>query len=326
MSTQTQTGQGPVVGAAKAAPSTGIYFNKEVKIGSRKIQLVRVEKAFSILPKGEAAKSIREEVTLKLGSEWKRGTRDIVRGLSREEEALYLPQLIALNGPTSEKWEEKALEFWANYSITIPNNDDGITLEAGFKKEGDKIEPINLGDYITFNWVSNLRKQVIGEFDDNILPEHVARIVDKARKQGESERIFELRKDIDREYLILVRSDDPTVRAKIDWILETKGGPEGEGMIITGMSPIQREMELEKVKNKDLVKFKEYVDDPHLELKALIRKAITYSISSLKLEGNTYFYGNIALGGLSDTIGWFSDPNNVRERQVISEMIKQSAK
>jgi hypothetical protein len=302
-------------------------MKQEVKLGSRKIQIVRVEHSFSILPKGAPAKAIRDEVTIKLGSEWKHGTRDIVRGLNREEEAKYLPQLIGLNGPKSEKWEEKALEHWANFGFTLPNNDVGIELEIGFKlDENSEVVPINLEDYIKYNWAIGLRKQVIGEYDDNILPQHVARIIDKGKKQDEKEQLFAKLKDVNRDFLKLIRSDDPKDRDKIDWILETMGGPEGDGLIITSLSPIQREMELEKVKEKNINKFSEILSDQFLELKATIRKAISYGVSQLKLEGNTYFYGNVALGELDGAIGYFSDPSHVRERQVLNEAVKQSKK
>jgi hypothetical protein len=302
-----------------------LYFGRRVELGSRKVQIVRVEK-FNLIPKTAAAKSIRDEVTLKIGSQWKKGTRDIIRGLSVAEERKYLPKILGVSDK-SEKWEERTLEHWANYSVQIPNNESGIELETGFQvtmtgpnEDEKEITPINLSDYMSYNFcVQN--GEVANEDEDNLIL-FSYRLVDKAKKQSEAEAEFTIKKDVDRQYLTLIRSTDPKERIKINHILEIIGGEYGDGIVTTSLSDIQKEMELEKVKNRDLMKFKEILEDKQLELKALIRNAISAG-SKLTLEGNTYFFGSKALGSLTDTIGYFNDPNNAKDRQIIIEALKR---
>ena len=100
------------------------HFGKPVKVGSRKVNIKLVPK-FSILPSEPAAKFIRDEVTKKIGSTWKRGTRDILRAIEGVEESYYLPDLMGIR-VDSEQWNGKSREFWANsvsYThLTLPTN------------------------------------------------------------------------------------------------------------------------------------------------------------------------------------------------------------
>lgn len=302
-------------------PKPLLYFGNQVLIGSRKVQIIRVEH-FNLIPKTPQAKAIQDEVTLKIGSQWKKGTRDIIRGLTPEEEKKYLPTILGVSA-TSEKWEERVLTHWADFSIQIPNSEEGIVLEAGYKiqtlSNGDKeIIPILLDDYMKYNFCRQNGK-VADEGEDNI-GLFDFRLVDRARKQREEEQAFNAKKGIEGTYLSLIKSTDPTQRVKIDWILETIGGEYGEGISISGLTPIQKEMELEKVKNKNFEKFNEVITDPDLQIKSLLRKAL--GAGSLDLQGTTYFLGNKAIGSLKETISYYRDPVNVKDRQLLEISIK----
>ncbi len=133
------------------------HFGKPVKVGSRKVNIKLVPK-FSILPSEPAAKFIRDEVTKKIGSTWKRGTRDILRAIEGVEESYYLPDLMGIR-VDSEQWNGKSREFWANFNIEIPNDETGIILEIGFKEvepfefkgKLTNTKPINIDDYLKYN-------------------------------------------------------------------------------------------------------------------------------------------------------------------------------
>ncbi len=300
-----------------------MHFGQEVKLGSRKVRIKLVEK-FSILPKEEAAKFIRDEVVKKIGSTWKAGTRDIIRGLSRDEEIFYLPRLLGTR-VDSEQWNEKVLQHWANFIVAVPNNAEGVELEAGFHevktKEGLRVEPINLEDYMKFN-ICREHGSVATEPDqlDNVFT-YTYYMVDKQKEDTAKEREFELRQEVDKLFIKLVQSTESGADVKVDWILETCGGETGNGINISGLTKIQKNMELEKLKNKSLSRFQEICQDTHLQVKSLIRKAT--NIGALQQEGNSFFLDSKVIGSsLMQAVGYLTAPANQKDKMLLEERIK----
>jgi hypothetical protein len=303
------------------------HFGKRVKLGSRKVTIKLVSK-FSILPKDAAAKFIRDEVTKKIGCTWKAGTRDIIRGLTREEEIFYLPRLLGVR-LESEQWNDKVLQHWANFTIDVPNDEVGLELEAGFREittsTGKTVEPINLEDYMRFNFCRE-HSSVATEPDqiDNTFM-YTYYMVDKQKEEVIKEQQFVLRQEVDKKFIRLIQSTDPGDSLKIDWILETSGGSTGAGISVTGLTKIQKQMELEEMKKRDLSRFDEILKDEFLETKALIRSAI--ATGSLIQEGNSYFLDNKVIGSsLKQAVGYLKSPENQLDRLKIQERIKEFKK
>lgn len=295
----------------------GEYFGQTVRIGSRRIQLKIVPK-FNLLPQDPAAKALRDEVTKKVGSQWKSGSRDIIRGLSQEEEIKYLPAILGVKS-TSDAWDAKVLEFWSNFSIEVPGTEDGIEFEAGFKiSSTQEVSPIELEGYMKYNFCL-ANSKVANEYEDNLIT-YTFQMIDKAQKQIASEELYSIRKEVDVDFIRLVRSTDMSERIKIDWILELYGGEHGHGISIHGLSDIQKEMELEKVKNEQTLLFGEILKDSKLEIKSLLRRAVTRG--ELVVEGNTYFLGNKMLGDITSAIHYYNDPNNSHARMILVEKLK----
>lgn len=325
MSTETaaieQTITNEVVEQIIRSPSLneGDYFGRKVRIGSRKIQLITIKSKFSLLPKEPNAQTLRDEVIKKVGSQWKSGTRDIIRGLTQEEELKYLPSILGIK-PTSDDWDSKILEWWANFSIEVPGTEKGIEFEAGFQKSNKgETEPISLDGYMKYNFCK-ANSDVANEEEDNLITK-TFQLIDKAKVQIEAEQLFTIRKTVDREFLIIVRSTDLNIRRKIDWILEIHGGPDGIGMNISGLTDVQKEMALEEFKDKNLSKFGEIINDSSLETKALIQRAT--SVGQLSLEGNTYFFGNKSLGNFKQTVAYYTDSNNQKDRLILVARLKE---
>jgi hypothetical protein len=311
---------------AKAAPAAVInddnfHFGKRVTLGSRKVSIKLVNK-FSILPKDPGAKFIRDEVTKKIGSSWKRGTRDVIRGLSAEEEEAYLPTVLGVR-KESDQWNQKVLDFWCNFFIEVPI-EGGVTLEVGFLKNPrtGKVEPISLDDYMKYNFC--LEHGTVASTPDQIENRFIYDfyIVDTAKEQEKAEQLFSLSKKIDRMFIKLVESNDTKDKAKVDWILETAGGDNGVGINLDGLSDIQKQMELEKLKDKDLFRFEELITDPSLETKALIRKAVTHGI--IIQDGNSYFLDSKVIGStLQQAVGYLENAANQADKLLVTERIKQ---
>lgn len=315
-------GNKPILQSKPTLQSERVYthLGVPVRLGSRVVQIHQVPK-FSLLPKGKDAKTIRMEQVKKIGSQFARGTRDVIRGLSPEEELEYMPRILGLS-PTSDNWNGVLQTRWAEFHIDVPSDDyseSGVELEVGFKenpkKPGTAI-PIDLDGYMKYNFCkANSDVATTDEQLDNPFL-FTYYIVDKARKVMDDENRFVRMKSINRLFDQLVTSTDANERNKIQWILETEGGEDGVGINTAGFSVVQKEMELEKFKDAFPTKFEELIKDPNLETKALIRKAVELSV--INQEGNSYFLDSKVIGStLLDTVGYLSNPANQTDKLTV---------
>lgn len=312
------TGADTIVSATVEAKH--YYFGNEVKLGSRKVVLRTVDK-FTTLPKGEQAKPLRKEVVKKIGASWKKGTRDIVRGLTPQEEQRYLPRLIGVR-LDSEQWNDKVLNYWADFFIAVPYEGE-IELEVGFQLNSNKeVEPINLDDYIKYNFAKQHREVAATREELDNMFIYTYYMIDKGAEQDLMEEQYEVRKKANRLFIKLVESKEPSAKDKIDWILETSGGEKGTGINVNVLSPSQRELELERLKDKNPSRFVEIMNDPHLETRALIRKAVSYG--AIMQDGNSYFLDSKVIGSsLKETIGYLENAANQKDKLIVIERVKE---
>jgi len=303
--------------------SMGKYNGTKVRIGSRIIRIELIKK-HDMLPKDPAAQHIRDEVTKNIGSQWKSGTKDIIRGLSRSEEIMFLPNILGLK-PEHANWDTATKEFWANFKVPVTAG-DGIELEAGFKfkdNSAEEAEPISVDGYMSYQF-AQANSNVANEDEDNPVT-YTFRLIDTAQQDIKDEQAFSVRKIVDRMFNKLLNdadAGDADAVNTIDWIIETIGGDKGLGDTIYGMSGVKKQLEVEKIKDKSPVAFKEAILDKDLETKALIRKGVKYS--KIRHEGTAYFIGNKAMGnGERQAVLWLNDPNNSDEKVMLIAAIKQ---
>lgn len=326
---ETNVAESPVV---KTTGDKVLYLpkNKEVRIGSRQVRIERIPDKRSMLPKEKNASFFRNETIKRIGSEWKTGTRDCIRGLNGEEEQIYLPRLIG-SKPDHPDWEKAVKNYWWDYGIDVPHSETpgegGVLLEIGFKMENGKPVPINIKDYIDYNFAKE-SKLVAPEGDDNPLV-YVFRLIDLGQEEEKEEAVFLIRKQADRAYLKLLKDAFETklqeAQATVDNILETTGGEKGKGISIYGMSDVKKQLALEKVKDRDFAGFLKLVEDPTLGLKALIAKGVTFQ--RIIKEGETYFYNSKMMGrSLKDAVLWLQDLNNSEDRTILTEALSQYTK
>jgi hypothetical protein len=96
-----------------------------------------------------------------------------------------------------------------------------------------------------------------------------------------------------------------------------------QGMGIHGLTLVQKQMELSKIKEADLNKFEAIINDKNLETKALLRKAVTYR--KVEQIGTSYLYNSIKMGFNEATaIEWLNDPSNSGHRLSIVESVKEA--
>ena len=306
-----------------------IYYEageREVRIGSRKVRIEIIPK-FNMLPKDPKAKQIRNEVLKKISSTWKAGTKDIIRGLNHVEEQLYLPNVIALK-PSHDEWVTRVYEYWANFGFVVPV-EGGVTLETGFKLKGLApnygAEPINVTDYIKYNFARE-NAFVAPEDADNLIT-YTYRIIDTSADAVREEQTFSLRMQVDRLFFKLV-DESRTIeseKAKIDHILETVGGEKGLGVSVYNWTDLQKQVELEKVKNRNLGAFKAILDDRYLANKSIIKKGVTFK--KIVEESGTYFYNGKGMGRtLNEACLWLDDPANSYDKIILLEAISKYSK
>ena len=319
----------PVTVAEIEAPKVYQHFGESVEIGSRKV-VIRLVPKFSILPSDAGAQFIRDEVTKKIGSTWKKGTRDIIRGLSPLEEKHYMPTLSGIRFD-SEQWNEKVRNYWAEFIIEVPNNDKGVELEVGFKEEltgiypNTNAVPINLDDYIKWKFASQHKEVASTEADLDNMFIYTYQMVDKGLEFKKSEQAYTARKRADVLFAQLTNPADKKELSKVDWILEIHGGDQGNGINITGLTQVQKEMELEKTKDRNPSKFIEICSDKHLATKAQIRKAVGLGI--LIQAGNSYMLDNKVIGSsLQEAIAFLENANNQKDKMIIIEKLKEFSK
>lgn len=308
------------------SPPTQAYYpplDKEVRIGSRKVKIEIIPK-FNMLPKDPKAKQIRDEVTKKIGSQWKRNSRDIIRGLSHEEELIYLPNIIAISS-THDDWTTRVYEYWANFNFIVPP-EDGVTLEAGFALKKDRTgnyiaTPIDVTDYIKYNFARQ-NSNVANEGEDNPAT-YIFRLIDTSEVAIREELRFSAKLSADRLYMKLI-DESRTIqseKAKIDHILETYGGQHSVGMAVYNLTDIQKQVELAKIKDKDYAAFEEILKDKNLENKALINKAITFK--KIERVGTAYFYNGIAMGrSILEACLWLDDSANSHHKLILIEALE----
>ena len=298
-----------------------------VRIGSRKVRIEVIPK-FSMLPKDPKAKQIRSEVLKKISSTWKRNSKDIIRGLNNVEEQLYLPNIVALK-PEHDNWVSVVYEFWANYGFVVPI-DGGVTLETGFRLKGNATigytaEPINVTDYIRYNFAKE-NTFVAPEDADNTIT-YTYKIIDMSADAIREEQTFSLRMQVDRLFYKLL-DEARTIeseKAKIDHIIETHGGEKGQGTSVINWTDVQKQVELERIKNKNLAGFKAIIDDRYLANKAIIKKGVTFQ--KIKEESGTYFYNGKAMGRtLIEACLWLEDDANSYDKLILLEAISKYTK
>jgi hypothetical protein len=201
----------------------GYHMGQKVRIGSR---IVRIEqtKQFSLLPTDPKAQQIRDEVVKRISCQFKRGSKDVIRGLSYEEELKYLPRILGLK-PDHDTWETRVKDFWLNFNISIQAGMP-VELEAGFRfKYGSttEAEPIDIDGYMKYNFAKE--NSNVGDADNDLT--HLSfKMIDTAEQRVRDEEVFSARKVTDRLFNQIIADSDkfPDVRLKIDWILETYGG------------------------------------------------------------------------------------------------------
>lgn len=255
-------------------------------------------------------KEFEDEVSNRLGSEFKDGTRDCIRGLNTIQERVILPPIIGLQ-PQDANFPSKAREYWADFSV-IPTK-EGLRLnvateevEAEINGKTEKYQnPVVPEDYMIYQMalqsskVASTQEQLMypGEYD--------FLLVDLSIMKEQEESEYQERKEATIAFAKLVTNADSN-KDTIDWVIQVLK-PQDEFFDFS-QSGTDKEIYLDKKLSENPAKFLKVVKDPNLETKALMKRAIT--LREIVLEGENYFVGETNIGPLRSAVDWLKNPEN----------------
>lgn len=255
------------------------------------------------------AKELIPDVVKRIGSEFKKGTRDCIRGLNLEQERVLLPNHLGVNAD-SHDFGKKAKDFWADFSITP--TEDGLRLNVATELkdyktvtgETTKIEfPVNELDYMIYHFarqsskVAKTREELEdpSEFDFILINLH------EQEKLEEDKYIASKNATI--EFSKLVTAGDEGVINAVIRVLKDLAEPFDFSDSLT-----KKEMYLKELMIRDEFKFTKVVTDSLLKTKALLREAL--EASEITLEGSHFFLGEENIGTAKSALSYLDNPTN----------------
>ena len=200
--------------------------------------------------------------------------KDVGRGLSFEEEELYLPDVIGVQ-PKSDRWNSFCKEYWANFVLKVP--EDGLELEAGFiyknKQDAEaKVNgrPINLIDYISYRF-AKVHPWVAANINDvNKSPKIQFYLYSKTEELKVEQTALDLRKEAFSRYIDILSDRDKVTDTIICLGRKVQGIPYPEDI-----SAVEQDKILEDAAYKTPGVFLEVVKDPIATKVAFIERCIS---------------------------------------------------
>jgi hypothetical protein len=259
----------------------------------KEIQIRRKEKTHSYLPTQVVA-----DARKKLGSIYV--SRSPLRGLTRDEERKYLPQMLGISADHPD-FERHARKFWADFSIDVPS--DGVVLNITCNEKG---EPHNVDDWVKYKWAQKHRF-VAGSFDEMRKDPTTAYYI--YNPEVETQRTNSKLQDKKVAYKELIRlSTDVNAMSRVLRILGTSN-PDS-------LSSEQKENQLAVLLEANPQRFIAVATDKNLETRDFIFQLVGNNI--LRHIGSAYLYMDETVGDTLDEA--VSYVNNKRNSKVVAEM------
>lgn len=273
-------------------------------------------------------KNMQDEKKRPLQSEFKEGTRDLIRGFSPELERVILPPLIGLQA-NEVNFAAKAKEFWADFSVEP--DEDGITLNITTEKKvikssgSDDVEidyPVNPDDYMVYEMARQSTRVASSPEDMANLSLFDFYLVDLAKQKEQEVSDFETIEKADMVYSKLINPDSITENTdKINWVVELLRD-KGESMDVESAPMLDKKMMLRKLKDTNPLKFVSTVEDKSLATKALILKLQSHGV--ITKEGNEFFDGEVNIGSGKTAVAWFTKAENSAKVLALNARLKQA--
>lgn len=238
--------------------------------------------------------------------------RQPLKGLTDEQERKYLPRLIGVS-PGSVDWDDKVMRYWANMTLDVPK--DGVVLDISLRADG---EPVNLEDWIRFNWVQ--KHMEVAENEEEMKRVSSKRYyifdpeVNERKKNDESRNRMrayqELRKIIDNE------EDDRAIDRMIRVLRQINPA---------NLNRIQKENALEEIALAEPDKFYAVATNKKLNIQAAILEMIEYG--TLRKLGNHILFGDDLIGTtMEEAVVYMEAPSNATTVQLMKANLNEKRK
>lgn len=276
-------------------------------------------------------KEMQSEKIRPLQSEFKEGTRDLIRGFDPVVERIVLPNLIGLQA-NEPNFASRARDFWADF--TVSPTKEGIRLNiateekvSGKRKNSEGVEedeyidfPVNPNDYMVYQIAMQSSKVAKTAEELANLSLYDFYIVDLDSEQRKEAAQFEEVDRADSIYIKLTSASSIEENVdKINAVLELLRD-KGEALDVETLPILQKKMLLRKIKEEAPKRFISTVEDPSLATKAFIIKLYTYGVISK--EGNDYFDGEINIGAGKVAVSWFQKSENSQKVLTLQARLK----
>lgn len=272
-------------------------------------------------------KTMRDEIYKRIGSEFDKSngmkSKEIIRGLNKELEKMFLPNLIGISEESLE-FPKKAMDFWADYTIT-PTREGlklNISMEDFKRKDGTIIQvPVNPDDYMQYMFAMQSSKvaKTPDEIENKGFFDFILEDLTEVREREISE--FEAQDKATVIYARLTTKFDDNIN-KINWILEMT---KEDSFFDADIEVVDKKIALRKLANKRPNDFIKLNEDPELENKAFLSAALSAQI--LTKEGNDYFYLNENIGSEErGALSWLKKPEKNGMVAVIKAKLEQIVK
>lgn len=222
----------------------------------------------------------------KIGGSLRNGVTN--RGLDPEEERLYLPSLIG-SDPQKPDWAIATENYWKNISVEVPDKENGLELEVGFKyrteedkKLGKDGVPINAADYVLWRYCLVYSKVANSIDEKDKSPKIVFYLFDKAIEKEQKLNNVKAKKEAYAKYLEI--SDDIELITNILLVME-----------VSRDIPLKKSdklIALDSIVSERPTEFLKVISDKNLLTKAFIEKCLDKKFLSIVPNTQTYMRGD----------------------------------
>ncbi len=284
--------------------------------------------------------ALRGDVSREVGPSFEPApSKSVCRGLNVHLEKHLLPEYVGVNA-NSPEFPSKATEYWNNWGMEAREEGTELNIStvkkkirSAFNQDEEVIVdfPLVPEDYISYNMIMQNPKVGKTKTDLENIEMWEFYVVDLAEQEAAEKVNYNLEKEAMLEFALLV-ADSKINKKKILQILNIMKEP-GEVIHPSIPDDVLERMLLKKSKmapekNKDNGKlfhpFVQVATDPLLKYKAFISELLNYGI--LTKEGNTYFNGDEALGGLKETIAKLQEPTYSGEKLKLQSRLEDATK
>jgi hypothetical protein len=234
---------------------------------------------------------------------------DVNRLLTRPQEEYLLPRTRLDISAKNERFDAAVNEFYANYEVelndTLFSRKLDITVTEKKYTDISGVEhiievPDNLDDYLIYKCA--LQSPNVAKTNEELLNKDNFQVLLTVQEQ-EKQKVKSIRELKEKAHNLYLNLTSEINSAQVDWIIESNKSIED---VINDAE--DKKNFLFTLQNINPIEFIKIAEDKDIEYKALIRELTHFQVIAL-LDG-IYSYDTTTFGDISQTIGFFKNPDN----------------